>query len=216
MAARSAHLHSRGDRRAPADPRHEPVPDRARRHADRLRRRVVRPRRHSAGRRVRADGRRDVGVHRVHSSPAGSHAAHDRRPCTTTSTPAASRSPRCTPRRVGSTNTSATASPRASGSRCSNRRLVRLRDEYRQPPGSVRFLEGDAHEVATTLADVWQRYRRTRAGETGTDDQTCGALRPTAQPNRRGTCRPRVPRPPRRLRDLSHRRCIWNDGQPAT
>lgn len=43
-------------------------------------------------------------------------------------------------------------------------RLVRFRDEFRQPSDSVRYLDGD--EVAPALTEIWDRFRRTRAGET--------------------------------------------------
>ena len=43
-------------------------------------------------------------------------------------------------------------------------RRTRFRDEYRCPPGSVRFVEGD--EVVPIVTDIWDGFRRLRAGET--------------------------------------------------
>jgi predicted acetyltransferase len=44
-------------------------------------------------------------------------------------------------------------------------RLTRVRDEYRSPPGTVQYLEGD--EVVPAISSVWDRFRRLRAGECG-------------------------------------------------
>ena len=46
-----------------------------------------------------------------------------------------------------------------------NTKLTRMRDEFRVPSGSVRFLEGD--DTVATLTKLWDRYRTSRGGETG-------------------------------------------------
>jgi predicted acetyltransferase len=45
-----------------------------------------------------------------------------------------------------------------------NTRLTRIREAYRVPAGSVRFLEGA--DVVPVVAAIWDRFRRQRAGET--------------------------------------------------
>ncbi|MEO7398659.1 MAG: GNAT family N-acetyltransferase [Ilumatobacteraceae bacterium] len=42
-------------------------------------------------------------------------------------------------------------------------RSTRLRAEFRTPPGSVRYLEGD--DVVTMMSERWSRFRRTSVGE---------------------------------------------------
>ena len=44
-----------------------------------------------------------------------------------------------------------------------DRRLAVMRQECRSETGSVRHLDGD--EIAPTLAEIWERYRRIRVGE---------------------------------------------------
>lgn len=46
-----------------------------------------------------------------------------------------------------------------------NPRLTRMRDEFRVPPGSVRYLEGD--DVVPAISAIWDRHQTRRAGETG-------------------------------------------------
>ena len=46
-----------------------------------------------------------------------------------------------------------------------NPRLTRMRDEFRVPPGSVRYLEGD--EVVPAISAIWDRHQPVRSGETG-------------------------------------------------
>jgi predicted acetyltransferase len=49
-------------------------------------------------------------------------------------------------------------------------RLTRIRDPYRSPTGTVRYLEGD--EVVPTVSAIWDRFRKRRAGETGRSAET--------------------------------------------
>ena len=45
-----------------------------------------------------------------------------------------------------------------------DRRLARIRPEFRQPPGTVRLVAGD-EDIAAIIAPIWNLYRRTRVGE---------------------------------------------------
>jgi predicted acetyltransferase len=49
-------------------------------------------------------------------------------------------------------------------------RLTRMRDEYRSPPGTLRYIDGD--EVVPIISAIWDRFRHQRAGATGRSAQT--------------------------------------------
>ncbi len=91
-------------------------------------------------------------------------------------------------------------------------RAARLRSEFAQPVGSVRFL--DEKDAAPALAEIWERFRRLRAGETArtvTDQQFLIDRRSTPEGSRTPATY------------LSHADGYaayrleprWNDGHPA-
>src|SRR4051812_9386825 len=50
-----------------------------------------------------------------------------------------------------------------------DRRAARIREEFRAPSGSVRYLEGD--EIVPTISKLWEQYRRLHAGEVNRSDE---------------------------------------------
>ena len=207
------HVHARGDRAAAPDARHGAVPDGGRSEADRRRGRVVRARRHAPGQPCGADGRRHMGRGRRDPSTPGRDAPVWSAPCTTTSMRAASRSPRCTGRRVASTTTSATGRAPRCGSRRSTTRSTRMRDRFCPEPGAVRYLEGD--EIAPTLPTIWDRFRLDAGGRGRPVDQRSRVLRRRrSRPSNDGFSA---------VAYLAHRdgyaayrtKMEWNDGHPS-